>query len=178
MDIDEQRLQGESVETYVERLALSKARAGFRAIDGRLPTLGADTVIVCREQMLIKPTGPEDAGRMLRSLSGCTHQVVTGAGIVISGAEKSCVVSTSVTFAALADDQIEAYIASGEPVGRAGAYAIQGLGGSLVERLEGSYTNVVGLPLYEVRQLLEWAGLPVLGKPGIHRRQSSNPDHR
>lgn len=164
MDIDESRQTGEPPGEYVVRLAQTKAGAGFASIEGALPTLGADTVIVCREQLLIKPTDSEDACRMLNLLSGCTHHVYTCTGIVMSGAQKHALVVSAVTFAPLTARDIEAYVASGEPLGKAGAYAIQGLGGSLVERIEGSYSNVVGLPLYETRKLLEWAQVPVLGR--------------
>lgn len=163
MDVDESRQANEVVSSYVERLALVKAGAAYE-LESRsdlrgLPALGADTVIYHREQVLTKPAGTEDAIRMLEMLSGSTHQVYTGTAIVNGSGAKSCVVETAVTFATLSHREICDYVATGEPFGKAGAYAIQGLGGSLVQHIAGSYSNVVGLPLYEVRDLLGHVGI-------------------
>ena len=160
MDVDESTLAGETVSAYVERLALTKAGAAYRLeLQPDLPALGADTVIYHREQVLTKPAGAEDAIRMLEMLSGSTHQVYTGAAIVNGSGAKSCVVETAVTFATLTQQEIGDYVATGEPLGKAGAYAIQGRGGSLIQHIAGSYSNVVGLPLYEVRGLLGHVGI-------------------
>ena len=99
---------------------------------------------------------------MLSLLSGRSHDVVTGAGIVSSEGEERVVVTTRVTFAPLTASMIARYWATGEPLGKAGSYGIQGLGGALVTRIEGSYTNVVGLPLYETTKLLQFAGIDIL----------------
>ncbi|MCB1755712.1 MAG: septum formation inhibitor Maf [Gammaproteobacteria bacterium] len=160
-DIDERLLPGESAASYVERLARHKAQTVFgRQPD--LPVLAADTAIVLDDVVFGKPDDAQDAARMLAKLSGKTHKVLTGTAIVYKGKTSSVVVTTRVTFAALSDTDIDAYCATGEPIGKAGAYAIQGLGAILVQRIQGSYSNVVGLPLYETARLLAPAGIDVL----------------
>jgi septum formation protein len=125
--------------------------------------LGADTIVVLGSEILGKPVDDADATRMLRRLSGKEHRVITGLALMDAGTgslNRSAVIST-VRFRSLDDEEIDRYIASGEPQGKAGAYAIQGLGAGLVATLEGCFTNVVGLPLCETARLLNTAGIVV-----------------
>ena len=167
-DIDESVLPGESPDAYVRRLAVSKAQVVADALvadadpDASLPVLAADTAVVVNDCILGKPVNKGDALRMLQMLSGSTHRVLTGTGIVAGRGPQSCVVSTAVTFRVLDPVEAEHYWQSGEPEGKAGAYAIQGIGAMFVRQLEGSYSNVVGLPLFEVAEMLTQAGVMVL----------------
>ena len=163
-DVDESRLDNESPGEYVRRLALAKARA---AAD-RNPSLaaddliiGADTVVVVDSVILGKPASSVDAKRMLRSISGSVHEVHTGLALLqISGTQQRVVEEiTRVHFMHLNDQEIEDYIATGEPFDKAGAYAIQGIGGRYVTRIEGCYFNVMGLPLTRLWTLLREFGL-------------------
>lgn len=120
--------------------------------------VGADTLVVLEDDRLEKPMDGEDAARMLRRLAGRQHRVVTGWCVRRDGRERVGAVTTRVTFRRLSDPEIDRYVASGEPLDKAGAYGIQGQGGALVERVEGSYTNVVGLPLAEVLAAIEALG--------------------
>lgn len=158
-DIDESRQPDEMPRDYVYRLAMSKAQAGFLAVNERLPALGADTVVYNAGKVLGKPIDEEQGRQMLSELSGRTHEVLTGAGIVSSQGVRGLVVSTRVTFARLSQATIDRYWDTGEPWGKAGGYAIQGIGGQFVTQLAGSYSNVVGLPLYETVGLLQFAGI-------------------
>jgi septum formation protein len=155
-DIDESALTGESPTDYVTRLALEKARAGFalcpEVSDPKV--IGSDTVVVIGGQLLGKPVDADDAKRMLNLLSGKTHQVMTAIAITDGKQDLSRLCQTSVTFSQLSKQDISDYIASGEPMDKAGAYGIQGLGGCFVSQISGSYTGVVGLPLVEMRELL------------------------
>ncbi len=121
--------------------------------------LGADTTVVLDGQMLAKPVDDDDAAEMLRKLSGRTHEVLTGVALVTARAERSIVERTTVQLAQLGADEIAWYVASGEPRDKAGAYAIQGLASRFIPRLEGSYSNVVGLPMAAVLQLMKQMGL-------------------
>jgi septum formation protein len=143
-NIDENRMPGESPADYVRRLALAKARAVAR--DGET-VLGADTVVVAGGAVLGKPADAAEARRMLELLSGRAHQVLTGIAIVRDGQTIADCASTSVWFSPLRPEEIDAYVASGEPMDKAGGYAIQGLACRFVERIEGCYFNVVGLPV-------------------------------
>ena len=155
---DEAVLAGEPPRDYVLRVAREKART----VDGAL-VLAADTAVVLRGEVLGKPEGPDDARRMLRALSGTVHEVLTGVCVRRNapalGIELDAVVSTEVTFAPLSPAEIDWYVATGEPLDKAGAYAIQGAGGAFVLRVDGSVSNVVGLPLAETADLLRRAGL-------------------
>ena len=161
-DIDESVMAGESPEQYARRLAETKARAVF-ARGGCDPVLAADTVVVVDGIPLGKPTDEADAARMLRMLSGREHVVMTavclmtGAGPAEAG--HTLVARTSVAFAPLSDTEIGWYVDSGEPCDKAGAYAVQGLAARFVTRIEGSYSNVVGLPMAVVYDLCKQAGL-------------------
>jgi septum formation protein len=152
--LDENVREGESAEQYVLRLARQKAEA----VHVRHPSdtvLAADTSVVLEGRILGKPRTAEEAVEMLRALSGRTHQVMTA--VAVAGAGARCVIA-SVTFAAASEAALRWYVSTGEPMDKAGAYAVQGIGGFLVERIEGSYSAVVGLPLVETLALLRDAG--------------------
>ena len=155
-DVDERPLAGETARDYVTRLALEKARAVCRDLGNIV--LGADTTVVLDGRVLGKPEHPEDAAQMLQALSGRTHEVLTGVAVKHGGLEFVDVASTRVRFLPLTQEEIAWYVASGEPEGKAGAYAAQGLASRFVERIEGSYSNVVGLPVSLVYQLLRQVG--------------------
>ncbi|MDA5605968.1 MULTISPECIES: Maf family protein [Enterobacter] len=152
--IEEKRAEGESAQQYVLRLAREKAQAGVASVPRDLPVLGADTIVILNGEVLEKPHDADHAARMLRKLSGQTHQVMTAVALADSQHVLDCLVVTEVTFRVLTDDDIAAYIASGEPMDKAGAYGIQGLGGCFVRKIHGSYHAVVGLPLVETYELL------------------------
>lgn len=156
-ELDETPLPAEEPRAYVRRLAAQKAEAvGIRFPQAAV--LAADTTVVLEDEVLGKPQDASEARRMLQRLSGRSHRVLTG--VALGGAARgSVVVETEVRFRVLEEAQLRWYVASGEPMDKAGAYAIQGLGGAFVERITGSYSNVVGLPLVETLALLEQAGL-------------------
>jgi len=160
---DESILPGETPHRYVLRVAREKARA----VAGEI-VLGADTAVVLGAEVLGKPRDGEDARRMLRALSGTVHEVLTGVCVRRSepALELDAVVATKVRFARLSPGEIDWYIATGEPLDKAGAYAIQGSGGAFVLSVEGSVSNVVGLPLAETADLLRRAGFPLFRGPG------------
>jgi len=138
-------------------VALDKARAVAREwTTGPAVVLGADTEVILDGRYLGKPRDATDAARMLRTLSGRTHEVITGLALVESprGREETASVTTRVTMVAAGDEDIAAYVATGEPLDKAGAYAVQGLGGRLVARVDGCLTNVIGLPVEATRRLL------------------------
>ena len=152
--IDEARLVGEAPEAYVERIARLKAATVARR-HPQHPVLGADTVVVVDGGVLGKPVDAADAERMMGQLSGREHDVLTGIAVVWGGEARAAVDRTRVWMRPLSDAQIRWYVASGEPLDKAGAYAIQGLASRFVTRIAGSYSNVVGLPVAAVLQLLE-----------------------
>jgi septum formation protein len=157
-DIDETPLASEDPVTYVTRLARAKAAAV--AGQGGEIVLAADTTVVLDGEAIGKPVDDADARAILQRLAGRTHQVTTAVAVTGPGAQlRDTVVTTAVVFACLTAGQIAAYVASGEPRDKAGAYAIQGAGAVLVERIEGSWTNVVGLPVVETLRLLKAEGL-------------------
>ncbi len=154
--VPEQPFPTESPIDYAQRLARDKARAIYaRHPDSAV--LGADTVVVVDEHLLEKPVGEGDAARMLRLLSGRSHQVITGVCLVAPGFERTEAEVTQVVFSPLSEDEIAFYIQTGEPMDKAGAYAIQGIASRWVERIEGCYFNVVGLPLPRVYRMLRAA---------------------
>jgi septum formation protein len=155
-DLDPALTPAEQAVTLAER----KARAVAAGIPRGL-VLGADTIVVLDGEILGKPGDNADARRMLRRLSGRPHEVITGVALVdaATGASRSAAVTSTVHMRPLTDEAIVAYVATGEPRDKAGAYAIQGRGAALIDRHEGSFTNVVGLPLDEVAALLRDAGL-------------------
>jgi septum formation protein len=158
-DIDETWRPGESPRDYVLRLAREKAAA---VAQGDELALGADTVVVIGGEVAGKPKDEADAERMLRALGGQWHEVLTGVCLLRGSESRADVATTRVKFAPLSDEEIQWYIASGEPADKAGAYAIQGLASLFVERIEGNYSNVVGLPVQMVYQLARELGANLL----------------
>ena len=155
-DIDETPIADELPEDYVLRMAVEKASA---VKNERGVIIGSDTVVVLSGNILQKPASVEDARGMLSALSGQTHQVMTAVAIMIDAELITIISTTEVTFTTLEMPLIEAYLATDEPWDKAGAYGIQGIAGSFVRRINGSYSSVVGLPLCETRELLEGAGI-------------------
>lgn len=153
-DVEEQRFSGESAQQYVVRLARDKARAGVALAQHDLPVLGADTIVIYNGNVLEKPKDEQHAAEMLRMLSGNQHQVMTAVALADRESLLDCLVTTEVTFRALSEQDIAGYVACGEPMDKAGAYGIQGLGGCFVRKINGSYHAVVGLPLVETYELL------------------------
>lgn len=149
VDVEEQHQAGESPADYVQRLSVDKALAGVAVADGRAPVLGADTIVVSGERILEKPKDFYDAQQMLRLLSGKRHQVMTAVTVASNERQETRLVVTDVWFKSLSEKEIEDYWQSGEPQDKAGSYGIQGIGGKFVERIDGSYYAVVGLPLVE-----------------------------
>lgn len=155
-DIDETLADGEDPVEYVERLSRQKAEASARSLSGEL-VLGADTTVVVDGDVLGKPLDDDDARRMLRRLSGRWHEVLTGVALVRVGENQKVLIShetTRVLFAELSRDEIDWYVATGEPMDKAGAYAIQGRAALFIEKIEGDYSNVVGLPVQLVYRLI------------------------
>lgn len=150
-DIDESVLPGESPGEYVLRLSREKARKVAQAGEW---VLGADTTVVVQDEIVAKPVDAEDARRMLRRLSGRWHEVLTGVSLIGDGQVISQLAVTHVKFSALSQEEIDWYVASGEPMDKAGAYGIQGYASRFVESIEGSYSNVVGLPVQMVYRML------------------------
>ena len=146
-DIDERQRPAEQAVDYVGRLALEKAQAGYRRSETELPVLGADTVVLCQGEIFSKPASADEAIAMLQALSGATHEVLSGVAIVNAHKSELVVSKTSVTFRTISPQDCLKYWQTGEPEGKAGAYAIQGFGATFVAHLEGSYSGVVGLPL-------------------------------
>jgi septum formation protein len=157
VDVDERREANESPKAYAERLARLKAATGARQFPDR-PVLGADTIVVVDDDVLGKPRDASDAARMLARLSGRSHEVLTGVALAHAGQVDSVVERTRVWFTRLSAADIRAYVASGEPLDKAGAYAIQGLASRFIPRIEGSYSNVVGLPVSTVAEMLKVLG--------------------
>lgn len=155
-DVEETLQPRESPEVFVLRLALEKARAGLQGLpeDRIRPVLGADTVVVIDEEVLGKPADEAQAVAMLERLSGQVHRVLTGVAIVAAEHEATRLSVSNVTFRQLQPDELHAYWHSGEPRDKAGGYAIQGRGAVFIEHLDGSYSGVMGLPLFEVGDLL------------------------
>jgi septum formation protein len=173
--VDEDVRAGEDAVAYVVRLAREKAAAVFAELmlptgkpgeagpstplrsaqDDKVIALGADTTVVVDGMILGKPRDAEDAARMLRMLSGRTHRVITGVAVVGAGGVEVAAEVTAVRFRSLSDEEIAAYIATGEPMDKAGGYAIQGMAARWIPRIEGDYFNVVGLPISLVATMLE-----------------------
>jgi septum formation protein len=163
-DIDETPRPEESPTEYVRRIALEKGRAGRSVLperDGR-PVLAADTAVVSEGHLLGKPRDREDAARMLRLLSGQTHRVLTAVALIAGAREWVEMSESRVTFRPIREEEIRRYWRTGEPLDKAGGYGIQGHGALFVAALEGSYSGVMGLPLFETGRLLEQAGIELL----------------
>lgn len=156
-DIDETPKRDEGAEAYVGRLARTKAQVGWHA--GQL-NLGADTIVVKDGALLGKPENRAHCLQMLQQLSGSSHQVFTGVALFDGAETYSVVVTSTVYLRSIGVDEIGQYWETGEPQDKAGAYALQGLGGIFVQRVEGSYSNVIGLPMLETEDLLNQAGFP------------------
>lgn len=151
-NIDETRLTQEDAVTYVERLARTKAETIAKRFSDCL-VIGADTVVVIEGEILGQPRDDEDARRMLRLLSGKWHDVMTGVALVREGATVFAHATTRVLFAAMSPEEIDWYVSTGEPLGKAGAYGIQGSAALFIEEIQGEYFNVVGLPVRLVFEL-------------------------
>ena len=161
-DVDESVRPGLTPAEMVEELSARKAAAVVREAPKDGLVLAADTVVALEGAVLGKPASPEEAARMLAALSGRTHQVYTGLTLAGPGEHEV----TDVTFRALSGAEIAAYVATGEPMDKAGAYGIQGLGALLVQRLEGDYFNVMGLPLCRLGRMLRAFGVELLSPDG------------
>ena len=159
-DIDESVQKDELPATYVERLAREKAEYIAQGHNDQTLILGSDTAVIIADKILGKPKDKQEAVEMLTALSGMKHQVVTGIAVACGNRLESLVVSTDVFFKGLSEHEIDNYWQTGEPQDKAGAYGIQGIGGQFVKQIQGSYSSVVGLPLYETAQLLAEFGLP------------------
>lgn len=159
VDVPEQRAPAETPEDYVLRLAKAKAMAGA---EGAIrPVLGADTIVRVADRVLEKPTDEQHFLDMFRLLSGSVHEVLTSVALISSAGIDAKVVRTEVRFRLVTDQELRQYWATGEPLDKAGGYAIQGFGAVFVEAIHGSYSNVVGLPLYETAQLLARHHIPI-----------------
>lgn len=159
-DVDETPLLGETPEALVKRLAILKAETVWNTHS--LPVLGADTLGILNGELLVKPRDFPHAQQMLRQMSGRAHEIFTGVALTTAMGTQVVLSRSVVTFRTITDSEILAYWASGEPQDKAGAYAIQGRGAIFVEKLEGSYSGVMGLPLFETAQLLATAGINTL----------------
>jgi len=165
-DVDESQHPGESPASYVERTACEKAVFGQRVLSMRTmlyrPVLAADTVVIVDDDVLAKPASPDQAAEFMRRLSGRTHEVRTAVALAIQGPTLSLTSVSKVTFRVLDDREIKRYCETPEPYDKAGGYGIQGLASIFIERIEGSYTGVMGLPLFETARLLQQSGIQVL----------------
>jgi len=161
-DVHERRLPDESPQDYVVRVAREKAGAGLLALAARpeAVVLGADTDVVLDGEVLGKPNDAAHAAELLARLSGRTHEVISAVWLVSGRREEHRLSVTRVRFAPLSAADAAAYVATGEPFGKAGAYAVQGRAAAFIERIEGSYSGVMGLPLHETWQLLRNFGVP------------------
>ncbi len=161
VDVDETPIPGESPLAYVERVAAEKSAACLATFQLDLPVLSADTSVVCDNQIMGKPENMQHALEMLSRLSGRTHQVFSAVSLRGNRHEQAVSIS-EVTFRQLSRDEISAYWRTGEPSGKAGAYAIQGLASIFIESITGSFSGVMGLPLFETAQLLAQQGIKVI----------------
>jgi septum formation protein len=162
VDIDESRKDGEAVTDMALRLAREKALAVDDALASGLPILAADTIVVLGDRVFGKPASESDALAMLEALSGRTHRVITAIALRTPDRLLASLSDTEVRFRDISPEEALAYWQSGEPADKAGAYAIQGIGGIFVESVNGSYSGVVGLPVFETSRLLEEAGIRLL----------------
>jgi septum formation protein len=168
-EVDELRLPGEEPWDYVERIARVKAAV---ASDAESLVIGADTTVVLDGRVMGKPVHPDEARQMLNRLSGLTHEVLTGVAVTLGSETVSAVESTLVRFLSLTDEEISDYIQSGEPMDKAGAYALGGLAALFVDRIEGSPSSVIGLPLHTTARLCRAVGVELLS---FTRRASGPP---
>jgi septum formation protein len=161
-DVDESLLPGEQPASYALRVAVAKATAIGAVVDDDSVVLAADTVVVVGDRILGKPVGDSDARSMLQLLSGAVHTVLTAVVLRSGRVQQSEVVSTRVHFRALTDVEVDWYVATGEPAGKAGGYAIQGRGARFVDWIDGSWSNVVGLPIATVDRLVRAVDPPLV----------------
>lgn len=166
IDVDETPLPDESPGVYALRIATAKATVALQQIAQRglphKPVLAADTTVVASERILGKPADTEDAVRMLRSLSGREHKVITAVALAMRDQVETQISASSVWFRELAEPELRRYVASGEPTDKAGGYAIQGRAAAFVLRIDGSYSGIMGLPLSETADLLSRFGIDVI----------------
>lgn len=172
-EIDETPRPREDPGEYVGRLAVEKAAAVAGRHPDALLVIAADTTVALGDEIFGKPDDADDARRMLRRLAGRAHEVHTGVAVVRAGRVESAIDTTMVTMEAFGEAEIEWYLATGEPFGKAGAYALQGSGGALVGRVEGSVSNVIGLPMTLLRSLARRQGIELLGS---HHNRLGPPD--
>lgn len=170
-DIDESARQGEPPRALAERLAREKASAGALGADPDAVIVGSDTIVVVDGAVLGKPRDTTEAARMLRRLSGRDHVVMTGVAAQWRGEARSDVVQVGVTFRSLTDDDIARYIRTAEPMDKAGAYGIQGYGATIVDRVDGDYFAVMGLPLNRLVRLFEELGLEYRFDEGLRQAE-------
>ena len=168
-DIDESVLPGERPAPHAERLARTKALA-VAGTDGNALTIGSDTIVVVDGDILGKPGDADEARRMLRRLSGREHVVFTAVAVAYGGRVASSVEEVTVSFRALTDHDIDAYVATGEPMDKAGAYGIQGYGATIVERIDGDYFAVMGLALGRMVRLMAELGVEYRFGPPVERK--------
>lgn len=165
-DVNETPRDGELPDAYVKRVCEDKARAGWAALKNRnlpaFPVLAADTSVILDGGILGKPRDREEAAAMLRQLSGRQHQVLSAVAVAFEERLEMRLSASNITFAALGEDRIMRYILTNEPLDKAGAYGIQGYAAAFVRSMEGSYSGVMGLPLFETAELLREFGYPVL----------------
>ena len=175
VDIDERILPGETPSLYVRRLAIAKAEALWSglAVHERAPVLGSDTTVALGNDILGKPADQCDGLQMLQRLSARTHQVYTAVALRHSGGCDSRLSVSDVTFRALSSLEMTAYWRTGEPADKAGGYAVQGLAALFIERIAGSYSGIVGLPVYETGELLHMIGYPLLEAAALSESRRS-----
>ena len=165
IDVDESPLDNETAHVYVQRVVKLKAESALRVMRQRRltprPILTADTTVALDGQILGKPVDKADARRMLARLSGQSHQVLTAVAVVANDEIRQVLTTSFVTFASLDEDEIKQYVETGEPMDKAGAYAVQGLAAKYISKLSGSYSGVMGLPLYETAALLRQCGVQI-----------------
>lgn len=157
--IDERTHVDERAADYVERIAIAKAES-VHARFPQLPALGSDTAVVLNQSILGKPSGRDDAIQTLLSLSGRPHEVLTGVALSTAGETRYRLNVSRVVFREISEREAAAYWDTGEPADKAGGYAVQGLAAAFIERIEGSYSGIMGLPLFETMQLLRGVGVP------------------
>ena len=155
VEVDEIQQKNETSQNYVQRLALEKAQAGFKKNHQQGVVLGADTIVICDNVVMEKPTDKQHAQQMMTLLSANTHHVLTAVALVSAEKEALKLVTTAVTFKALTEQEISNYWETGEPRDKSGGYGIQGIAGQFVTHISGSYSAVVGLPIYETAELIK-----------------------
>ncbi len=164
--VSEDPLPGEAPDVYVKRIAHEKAQAGWAAVGFRRlplrPVLAADTTVTIDGLILGKPAGIDDALQMLRQLNGRTHEVLTAVAVIVNGEINEALSRSQVTFASVGDDALRKYCESSEPLDKAGSYGVQGHAAQFISHISGSYSGIMGLPLFETARLLNLAGIRTL----------------